>query len=281
MATHARRTRAASSWRFFHSRLLVSLLRFLALLGAPRGMKVVPLALAGLSVLVLSSHARAQAPTGPPPPRTPQHEAEVRRELDAASVQKQAGPVYAEESSALDRRRYDAWIARGQAAQPSPFRLVSRPIGVDLLGEVRMTASSGIAIGSRLGGYVSVLEWLGVEGRVTLASEAFRRGHDVTGGVYLGARASTPLSKGALVLAGLGLAVERTFTGDGGAPSAVFVPALTLGVRRCVVALPSDAGCVAFAIDLAGVLRLPTDGDSELRRARAGFSFAIGPAVLF
>ena len=130
-------------------------------------------------------------------------------------------------------------------------------------------------------GLDTALEWLGVEGRVTLASEAFRRGHDVTGGVYLGARASTPLSKGGLVLAGLGLAVERTFTGDGGAPSAVFVPALTLGVRRCVVSLPSDAGCVAFAIDLAGVLRLPTDGDSELRRARAGFSFAIGPAVLF
>lgn len=244
-------------------------------------MNVVPLALAGLSVLVLSSLAHAQAPTGPPPARTPQHEADVRRELDAASVQRQAGAVYAEEQGALDRRRYDAWIARGQAAQPSPFRLVSRPIGVDLLGESRFTASSGIAIGTRLGCYVSVLEWLGVEGRVTLASEAFRRGHDVTGGVYLGARVSTPLAKGALVFAGLGLAVERSFTGDYGVPSAVLVPALTVGVRRCVVALPSDAGCVALAVDFAGVLRLPTDGDSELRRARAGFSFALGPAVLF
>jgi hypothetical protein len=244
-------------------------------------MKVVPIALVCLGLLGLSSRARAQAPSGPPPARTPQHEAEVRRDLEAASVQRQAGAVYAEEQAALDRRRYDAWIARGQAAQPSPFRLGSRPFGVDLLGEARVTASSGVSIGTRLGGYVPVLEWLGAEARLTLASEAFRRGHDVTGGVYLGARASTPLAKGALVFAALGLAIERSFTGAAGTPSAVFVPALTVGVRRCVVALANDAGCVALAFDVAGVLRLPTDGDPELGRARAGFSFAIGPAVLF
>jgi hypothetical protein len=222
-----------------------------------------------------------QRPTGPPPARTPEHEAQVARDLEAASVQRQAAPVWSEEQQALEARRHAAWLARGERAKPSPFSVGRFPSGIDLLGEARIGTAGTYGVGVRAGGYLTLFDWLSAEARLTLMSEAYRSGHHVTGGAYLGARASY-FERDALMFIALGLGLERMFTGPAEAtPGITFAPALGLGLRKCVVPFPSGSGCLGIGIDMNAALRIPNRGDDDLGKVRVAFGFGLGPAVVF
>lgn len=245
-------------------------------------------ALPALCVLVAAPLARAQAPVGGPPPSgpppaiTPEHQAQVRAQLEQESRAAQERDIYAQEARDVDAARYQAWVARGQAAKRGPFHLGERLSGFDTAGYFAAYGGRDglFAIGSRVAGRVGLWRWLALEGRAQVASEVFQGFHFVTTAAVLSMRAEASVSGSSTVYATLGAGAEAPLTGGARTPDAALLLPLSLGVSFCVVNL-GDAGCGGVVIESTFGVRVPFGGADEMRIVRGYVAFNFGPSLVF
>ncbi len=245
-------------------------------------------ALSILGVLLASPLARAQAPAGSPPPSgpppaiTPEHQAQVRAQLEQESRAAQGPGIYAQEARDVDAARYQAWVARGKAAKRGPFRLGDRLSGVDTGGYFAAYGGRDglFAIGSRVAGRVGLWRWLELEGRAYVASEVFQGFHFVTTAAVLSMRAEVAVSGSSTLYATLGAGAEAPLTGGARTPDGALLVPLSLGVSACIVNL-GDAGCGGIMVESTFGIRVPFGGADEMRIVRGYVAFNFGPALVF
>lgn len=226
--------------------------------------------------------ASAPAPSGPPPAITPAHEAETRAELERESRAAQERDIYAQEARDVDGARYQAWIARGQAAKPSNFRLGERLSGVDVAGYFAGFGGGNgpFAVGSRLSARVGLWRWLELEGRASVASETIDRFHFVTTSAVLSMRAEVTTSGSGTVYATLGAGAEAPLMGGARTPDASLLVPLSVGITTCIVKLGAT-GCAGIVMDFTFGLRIPFGGADDLRVVRGYVTLGFGPALVF
>jgi hypothetical protein len=232
---------------------------------------------------VFPAIARAQGqPAGPPPNITPEHEAQVRAELEQQAVAAQSQDIYAQSAREVDRERYEAWIARGAEKKPTGFRLGDFVLGGANIAGVFSVYGGGrnaLSIGSRAQGHVTLWRWLSLEGRAAIASEVFEGLHFPTTSGVLSMRAEGVINERGTVFATLGAGAEAPFGGGARTPDASLLVPLSLGVELCVVALGD--GCGGVVIESTFGLRVPFGGAEEMRIPRGFLAFNLGPTVLF